>query len=104
MGQVRPDFLSSLFYSNYHILFLCRIGDEAMKTCKLCGKLFEPKSNAQQICTDVHYRSCEVCGNSFVIKRPSSSQLCCSKKCTEIKRQRTMIERHGVPHALQNTT
>ena len=73
-----------------------------MKICKLCGKEFEPTTNAQTICKDIHYRSCEVCGTKFVITRPSASQLCCSKECTKKKRECTMIERHGVAHALQN--
>lgn len=73
-----------------------------MKICKLCGKEFEPETNAQRICKDIHYRSCEVCGNQFVITRPSASQLCCSKECTQKKREATMIARHGVAHALQN--
>lgn len=73
-----------------------------MKICKLCGKEFEPTTNAQRICKDIHYRSCEVCGTQFVITRPSASQLCCSKECTQKKREATMIERHGVAHALQN--
>lgn len=73
-----------------------------MKICKLCGKEFEPDSNAQTICKDIHYRSCEVCGTQFVITRPSASQLCCSKECTKKKREATMIKRHGVAHALQN--
>lgn len=51
-----------------------------MKICKLCGKEFEPETNAQRICKDIHYRSCEVCGTEFVITRPSASQLCCSRK------------------------
>ena len=74
----------------------------SMKICKLCGKEFEPESNAQQICKDIHYRSCEVCGTKFVITRPSSSQLCCSKECSEKKRQATMLSRYGVAHALEN--
>lgn len=74
-----------------------------MKICKLCGKEFEPDSNAQTICKDIHYRSCEVCGTQFVITRPSASQLCCSKECTQKKREATMIKRYGVAHALQST-
>ena len=72
------------------------------KICKLCGEPFEPKTNAQTVCSKTHYRDCEVCGKPFVIKRPSSSQLCCSKECTRKKREATMEARFGTPYALQN--
>lgn len=73
-----------------------------MKICKLCGRQFEPRSNAQTICNNTHYRNCEVCGRPFVITRPSDSQACCSKECTQRKREITMNERYGVKHALQS--
>ena len=73
-----------------------------IKKCILCGKEFEPKSNAQKVCDDIHYRSCEVCGKQFVITRPSSSQKCCSKECTKAKRESTMLNKYGVKHALQD--
>lgn len=72
------------------------------KICVLCGKEFIPKSNAQTVCDSVHYRKCEICGKEFEIKRPSSSTKCCSKKCTEEKRRRTMLKRHGVEYAQQS--
>ena len=72
------------------------------KICTLCGKEFIPTSNAQRVCSDKHYRKCEICGNMFEIKRPSNSQLCCSKRCTSEKRKRTMLERHGVEYAQQS--
>lgn len=73
-----------------------------MKQCIMCGKWFEPKTNAQRICEDKHYRACEVCGKLFEITRPSSSKRCCSKECTVKKRESTQIERTGYAHALQN--
>lgn len=73
-----------------------------MKKCILCGKLFQPTTNAQRTCTDQHYRKCKFCGELFPISRPSDSKQCCSKQCTEQLRQSTMIKRYGVPHALQN--
>lgn len=73
-----------------------------MKKCILCGKLFQPKTNAQKVCSDVHYRACDVCGKLFEITRPSDSRRCCSKECTVIKRERTQLERTGYSHALQN--
>lgn len=73
-----------------------------MKQCIMCGKWFKPKTNAQRICEDKHYRACEVCGKLFEITRPSSSKRCCSKECTVKKRESTQIERTGYAHALQN--
>jgi len=72
------------------------------KLCKMCGKPFEPKTNAQTICSDIHYRNCEVCGRPFIIKRPTSSQLCCSKECTRKKREATIEQRYGTPYPLRN--
>ena len=73
-----------------------------MKACKLCGELFEPKTNAQRICDKIHYRKCAYCGKEFEIRRPSDSKNCCSKACTIALRERTMVERYGVAHALEN--
>lgn len=73
-----------------------------MKTCVLCGKPFEPTSNAQRVCDRDHYRKCKYCGKEFLIHRPSDSKQCCSKKCTELLREQTMMTRYGVAHALQN--
>lgn len=73
-----------------------------MKKCVLCGKLFQPAKNAQRICTEQHYRKCKACGKLFPISRPSDSQQCCSKECTQSIRSATMVQRYGVPHALQS--
>lgn len=72
------------------------------KLCKMCGRPFEPTSNAQTICENIHYRNCEVCGTPFVIKRPTSSQLCCSKECTRKKREATIEAKYGTPYPLRN--
>jgi len=66
------------------------------KICILCGAQFTPSACAQRVCSGKHYRSCDYCGKPFVIARPSSSQRCCSKQCTELKRQTTMLDRYGV--------
>lgn len=72
------------------------------KVCILCGKEFVPKTNAQKVCNEKHYRKCEICGKEFEITRPSNSQRCCSKECSAIKRKQTMLERHGVEYAQQS--
>ena len=73
-----------------------------MKKCVLCGKMFEPKKNAQRICDDIHYRTCKFCGNQFEITRPSDSKQCCSKECTKKLREQTMLAKYGVKHALES--
>lgn len=72
------------------------------KVCILCGKEFVPKTNAQKVCNEKHYRKCEICGKEFEITRPSNSQRCCSKECSAVKRKQTMLERHGVEYAQQS--
>lgn len=75
---------------------------QIQKVCVLCGKSFITTKISQRVCPDVHYRNCEVCGKSFIIKRPSSSQRCCSKECTVQKREATTKDRYGFAHALQS--
>lgn len=73
-----------------------------MKKCVICGEYFEPKHNAQRICNNQHYRKCKFCGKEFPINRPSDSKQCCSKECTEKLREKTMVDRYGVTHALKS--
>lgn len=75
-----------------------------MKICKLCGKEFEPSYNAQKYCNEIHYKVCEICGKSFEITWQTKDKKTCSKECAEKLRERTMIERHGVPFAQQSST
>lgn len=56
-----------------------------IKPCTICGKLFQITDNAQTICTDQHYRKCDVCGKEYPYNKPWT-QLCCSKECTQCKR------------------
>lgn len=74
----------------------------SVKICVLCGEEFTPKHNAQKVCDRPHYRECEVCGKKFKIIRPSDSRACCSRKCTQLKREQTMLNRHGVRFAQQS--
>lgn len=73
-----------------------------MKSCVLCGKKFIPKTSAQRVCYDNHYRYCKFCGKEFKVMRPSDSQQCCSKSCTSKLRKSTMIDRFGVPYSFQS--
>lgn len=73
-----------------------------LKTCKLCGKQFTAKYNAQRYCNDTHYKTCTICGNSFEITWATKDKECCSKACTQKLRERTMTERFGVPFSMQS--
>lgn len=72
-----------------------------MKTCILCGKEFQPTTNAQKICSDTHYKTCVICGKQFEINLYSKTKETCSRKCTAKLRERTMVERYGKPFAQQ---
>lgn len=56
-------------------------GSSVSKSCKLCGELFRPSSNRQEICGGEHFRDCVVCGNRFLWKAPYR-KMCCSRKCS----------------------
>ena len=58
-----------------------------MKKCKECGKLFTPKSKLSQYCDDLHYRPCPVCGKLVEAKYLSDPARCCSKECSQKKKE-----------------
>lgn len=72
------------------------------KICQLCGKEFIPESNPQRYCKNKHYSICEICGKPFEITWQTKDKKCCSKECTQQLRQRTMVDRFGVPFSMQN--
>lgn len=85
-----------------------------VKTCRICGKQFETKYARQEVCKDIHYGTCVICGNRFVLKPPYTAKTC-SKHCAheyskqtggyerwQKKSKDTMLRRYGVEHALQN--
>ena len=53
------------------------------KPCLNCSNLFEPRSSNDKWCKDCRTKSCEYCGNEFLVKNPSKvdSQKFCSKDC-----------------------
>lgn len=69
------------------------------KYCKYCGQPFEPNSNRQQYCKRPHYRSCPVCGKTYLednvenLKRPP---VACSYECRKILRTQTSLQRYGI--------
>jgi len=100
-SQQVKEKISQTYYKN-HPDMIKQPTKTKCKICSLCGKSFTPITNSQRICSDTHYRTCEVCGKQFKINRPSDSKQCCSKACTEKKREATIKARYGVSHALQN--
>lgn len=60
----------------------------AIKTCKVCGKLFEGTGTASY-CSGPHYAICEVCGKQFECD-PRIHNRCCSAKCKAELRKQTI--------------
>ncbi len=61
--------------------------NDTVRVCEECGKSFVPTNNNQRYCTDVHYRSCPVCGKPVEVKPHDLStgiHRTCSKQC-EVK-------------------
>ena len=59
------------------------------RICKLCGKEFEAKGT-QAYCSDKHYKTCVVCGQSFEIDRRTLNKVTCSSKCQSELRKQTL--------------
>jgi len=64
------------------------------KKCKLCGKMFKPRSAANTICSDKHLVKCPVCGKT-VEWNHSYKIRACSKECKELERKKTMLKKYG---------
>lgn len=72
------------------------------KVCIICGKTFKPTSSAQKVCSDKHFKTCEICGQEFEISAASRHTKTCSIKCTEKLRESTMLKRYGSRFATQS--
>lgn len=74
-----------------------------MTKCILCGKEFNPKTKTAKICYDDHYKTCPVCGKSFLISRNNYKQKTCSTACSRILRKKhaeeTSLKKYGVKNA-----
>lgn len=65
------------------------------KVCKYCGKEFDTYSNRQVYCGD-DYTTCCICGKSIKVTDYSNTEgKTCSKECSQIKRERTCLEKYG---------
>lgn len=70
------------------------------KFCLECGKEFIPKNGFQKYCDGSHITTCLVCGKQFSYTcSPKEKPKCCSVKCRNILRDRTVKERYGVNSA-----
>lgn len=70
-----------------------------------CKNIFTPINSNQKFCTADHYRKCWVCGKLYKARHPSSkidTSKTCSKECSKLLQERTILERYGVKHPLQN--
>lgn len=76
-----------------------------VKKCELCGKEFTSLSSTQKYCNDKHYRPCPVCGKNVEINIAHVSLItCCSQECSNKLREKTCLEKYGVPVSSQSDT
>ena len=73
-----------------------------IKTCKICGKQFESKSN-RKICYDDHYKICPICGESVLWNKIDDFKTCkkCSQKARVEKQRKTLMEKYGVDNPMK---
>lgn len=71
------------------------------KQCKICGKMFLPKSPSNTICFDTHYAHCPICEKLIVWNSTSKVQPC-SKECRKELTRRKNQEKYGCDHPMQN--
>ena len=58
-----------------------------IKVCKYCGETFITISPTKEICDNIHYKICPICGKKFPVKNNRLSEdLCCSKSCANERR------------------
>lgn len=72
------------------------------RICIECGQEFTPKSGVQLICDREHYRTCEICGNSFAVSRRDihDNLTVCSPECKIALQRKHNIEKYGVSHPM----
>lgn len=89
------------------------------KECKWCGKLFYPRSNTQLYCDDIHYATCQICSEQYIIDlTKQDKRKTCSKECADKLRfingnpfsdvttreaiTQTNLSRYGTEYPIQN--
>ncbi|MCD8211649.1 MAG: hypothetical protein LUC17_01305 [Oscillospiraceae bacterium] len=70
------------------------------RICELCGKEFQPHNKNQVICSEEHYIPCPICGTPMLWK--SNMSKTCSKQCSIEQRKRTCLEKYGCSTALND--
>lgn len=71
------------------------------KKCSICGKQFLPKSPAQRMCDEDHYKPCPVCGKPVLWNTTKKDVKPCSKECSRILRRKRNMDKYGVEHPMQ---
>ncbi len=80
--------------ANTHTCKNCA-GKRWKRICKECGKEFLATCPTTDVCYDVHFKQCEICGKEFEVTREqliNNSIPCCSEECTKIKRNAAIKE------------
>ena len=72
------------------------------KQCKICGKMFLPKSPSNTICSDTHYAQCPICGKLIIWNTTREIQPC-SKECRKEMTRRRNRKKYGCDHPMQNS-
>lgn len=74
-----------------------------VKRCELCGKEFTSIWLKQKYCDDKHYRPCPICGKDVEIDMANVNTVsCCSIECSNKLREKTCLDKYGVPIASQD--
>ena len=75
-----------------------------IRTCKLCGRTFTPKSSRRSICYDTHYHSCPICNVDVITKNLQSINTCCCPEHSRLVATSTLHERYPHGEYCQNPT
>lgn len=72
-----------------------------VRTCTVCGLEFTPTHHNQKICKRQHTFPCPICGKPVAYINNNKNR-CCSKQCTQKKREQTNLKKFGCAHAAEN--
>lgn len=83
-------------YEEIYTKFLKRTNK--IKNCEFCGKEFVANSNRQRYCKGPHYRTCPVCGRTYIednVENLKKPPVACSYECRVKKSQKTNLKKYG---------
>lgn len=81
-------------------------------TCRVCGKHFTSNATVADVCSDIHYSTCVVCGKKFILTEPYNQKTCSSTcrgkyikssgigKANAAKSRVTLQSRYGVDNCM----